>query len=292
MMRTKNGIIVKALSGFYYVDDGEQIYESRARGIMRKNGVTPLVGDNAVLQLESGSAVLDKIVDRKNMMVRPPVANVDKLYIISSHTDPSPNTVIIDKLIGQCEIKGIEPIIVFNKCDMGSFDEYVEIYSSAGFEVHVVSCVTGEGIDELKASFGSGISVLTGNSGVGKSSLINKMFEGYELKTGEISKKLGRGRHTTRHCELYANGSGGYIVDTPGFATVESERVTKDKVALFFREFADFTDECRFTSCAHICEKGCAVINAVNCGKISKSRHDSYCEIYKDCASINEWEIK
>lgn len=291
-MITINGIIIKALSGFYYVHDGERVYESRARGIMRKNGVTPLVGDNAVLQLESGSAVLDSIFDRKNMLVRPPVANVDRLYIISSHTDPAPNTLIIDKLIGQCEAKGIEPVIVFNKCDMGSFEDYEKIYTSAGFEVHTVSCETGEGIAKLKASFGKGISVLTGNSGVGKSSLINAMFEDYNLKTGEISTKLGRGKHTTRHCELFSNGNGGFIADTPGFATVDSERTTKDKVVFCFREFLDYIDDCKFTSCSHTCEKGCAVIDAVNKGKICRSRHDSYCAIFKDCAALNEWEIK
>ncbi len=286
------GIITKALSGFYYVSDGESIYETRARGIMRKNGVTPLVGDNAVIQFESGAAVLDQIVDRKNAMVRPTVANVDKLYIISSFSSPAPNTLIIDKLIGQCESKGIEPVIVFNKCDMGSFEEYEDIYRNAGFQVYSVSCLTGEGIEELKASFGKGISVLTGNSGVGKSSLINAMFDEYELKTGEISTKLGRGKHTTRHCELFSNGNGGFIADTPGFATVESERVSKDKVAASFREFVDYIDDCRFTTCSHTCEKGCAVIAAVNAGKISKSRHDSYCAIYKDCSAINEWELK
>ena len=286
------GIIIKALSGFYYVYDGEKVYETRARGIMRKNGVTPLVGDSAVIQLESGSAVLDKVLPRNNALIRPPVANVDRLYIISSHTDPAPNTLIIDKLIGQCETKGIEPIIVFNKCDMGSFTEYEYIYLKSGFEVHTVSCLTGEGIDKLKASFGKGISVLTGNSGVGKSSLLNAMFDGFNLKTGEVSTKLGRGRHTTRHSELFANGNGGFIADTPGFATVDSERITKDKVAFCFREFSDFIDDCKFTTCSHTCEKGCAVIEAVKLGKICKSRHESYCAIYKDCASLNEWELK
>jgi len=286
------GIIVKALSGFYYVFDGEKVYETRARGIMRKNGVTPYVGDNAVIQLESGSAVLEKVCPRKNELVRPPVANVDKLYIISSFTDPAPNTLIIDKLIVQCEAKGIEPVIVFNKCDMGDFDEYEKTYRKSGFDVYTVSCLTGEGVDELKASFGPGISVLTGNSGVGKSSLINAMFDDYNLKTGEISTKLGRGRHTTRHCELFANGNGGFIADTPGFATVDSERLSKDKVAMCFREFDDFVDGCKFTSCSHTCEKGCAVIEAVKQGKICKSRHDSYCAIYKDCSALNEWELK
>lgn len=286
------GIIVKALSGFYYVYDGETVYETRARGIMRKNGVTPLVGDNAVIQLESNSAVLDKIIPRQNSLVRPPVANVDKLYIISSFTAPSPNTLIIDKLIVQCEVKGIEPVIVFNKCDMGSFKEYEEIYRKSGFDVYTVSCLTGEGIDELKSSFGKGISVLTGNSGVGKSSLINAMFDEFDVKTGEISTKLGRGKHTTRHCELFQNGNGGFIADTPGFATVDSERLSKDKIAVYFRDFSDYIDDCKFTSCSHTCEKGCAVIEAVNAGHICKSRHESYCAIYKDCSDLNEWELK
>ena len=166
------------------------------------------------------------------------------------------------------------------------------IYNSAGIRTHTVSCVTGEGIEQLYKSFGEGISVLTGNSGVGKSSLINKMFPALSLKTGEISEKLGRGRHTTRHIELFKNGMGGFIADTPGFAAVDSELMPKDELACNFREFADYLGKCRFTSCSHTCEKGCAVLAAVSEGKISRERHDNYCAIYRDLSAINSWELK
>ncbi len=291
------GIIIKAISGFYYVSDGETVYECKSRGIMRNNGVTLCVGDNAEISVSGISqqkpvGVVEKILARRNMLTRPPVANVDKLYIISSFENPAPNTLIIDKLICSCEAKGIEPIIVFNKSDMGSFDAFEQIYKAAGFKTYTVSCLTGEGIDGLLGSFSDGISVLTGNSGVGKSSLINKMFPEYSLKTGEISKKLGRGRHTTRHSELYPTGRGGFICDTPGFATVDSEPMLKESLAQNFREFADFLGGCKFTSCSHTCEKGCAVLSAVEKGIIPKSRHESYCSIYKDLAAIKSWELK
>ncbi len=291
------GIIVKAISGFFYVSDGSAVYECKSRGIMRKDGVTPLVGDNAAISLNQTSGdkltgVVERVLERRNMLSRPPVANVDRLYIISSFENPAPNTLIIDKLICSSEAKGIEPVIVFNKSDMGSFEHYERIYKSAGFETHTVSCVTGEGIERLYRSFGDGISVLTGNSGVGKSSLINRMFPDYNLKTGEISEKLGRGRHTTRHSELFANGQGGYICDTPGFATVDSEPMLKELLADNFREFAEYLGECKFTTCSHTCEKGCAILTAVERGKIPRERHDNYCSIYRDLSAIKSWELK
>ncbi len=291
------GIILKAISGFYYVSCDDAVYECKSRGIMRKDGVNPTVGDNAAISVGAPSGaklvgVVESIGERCNVLSRPPVANVDRLYIISSFENPAPNTLIIDKLICSAEAKGIEPVIVFNKSDMGSFEHFERIYKSAGFETYTVSCVTGEGIDELYASFGSGISVLTGNSGVGKSSLINRMFPEYNLKTGEISEKLGRGRHTTRHSELFSNGQGGYICDTPGFATVDSEPMPKEYLADNFREFADFLGKCKFTTCSHTCEKGCAVLAAVEQGKITRERHNNYCAMYRDLSTIKSWELK
>ncbi len=291
------GIILKAISGFYYVSVGDTVYECKSRGIMRKDGVTPTVGDNAAISVSEHSSakptgVVEQILERRNLLSRPPVANVDRLYIISSFENPAPNTLIIDKLICSCEAKGIEPVIVFNKSDMGSFDEYERIYKAAGFETYTVSCVTGEGIERLYNSFGRGISVLTGNSGVGKSSLINRMFPEYNLKTGEISQKLGRGRHTTRHSELFKNGCGGYICDTPGFATVDSEPMPKEDLADNFREFSYMLGGCKFTTCSHTCEKGCAVLTAVERGEIPRERHENYCAIYKELSAIKSWELK
>lgn len=291
-----NGIIVKAISGFYYVSSENVIYECKSRGIMRKDGIIPTVGDSAAISVVSGGnkpcGVVEQILPRRNLLSRPPVANVDKLYIISSFENPSPNTLIIDKLICSCESKGIEPVIVFNKCDMGDFTEFEYIYKAAGFETHTVSCVTGYGIEKLLKSFGGGISVMTGNSGVGKSSLINKMFPEYNLKTGEISAKLGRGRHTTRHSELFSNGQGGYICDTPGFAAVDSEPMLKEELADNFREFAEFLGACKFTTCSHTCEKGCEVLAAVDRGDIPRERHENYCAIYRDLSAVKSWELK
>lgn len=292
MSMTLEGLIVKSLSGFYYVRAEDKIIECRARGVMRKNGVTPLVGDRVKISVSDGLSSVDEIVGRRNFLVRPPVANVDRLYIISSYENPSPNTLLIDKQICTCEKQGIEPIIVLNKCDEGNFDEIRDIYVKAGFEVYIISCKTGEGISAIKQSLKCGISVFTGNSGVGKSSLLNTLLPELNLKTGEISDKLGRGRHTTRHVELFDIGDGCLIADTPGFSTVECEPMLKESIAPLFREFDDFLGGCKFTSCSHTCEKGCLVIDAVNSGKIARSRHESYCELYKEASMLNDWEVR
>ncbi len=292
MNMTQEGLIVKSLSGFYYVRTEDKIIDCRARGVMRKNGVTPLVGDRVKISVDDGLSCVDEIIDRRNFLLRPPVANVDRLYIISSFENPAPNTLLIDKQICTCEKQGIEPIIVLNKCDEGNFDDINEIYVSAGYEVYIISCKTGEGIYRLRQSIKTGISVFTGNSGVGKSSLLNTLLPRLNLKTGEISDRLGRGRHTTRHVELFDIGNGCLIADTPGFSTVECEPMLKENIAPLFKEFGDCLGNCRFTSCSHTCEKGCAVIDAVNSGRINRSRHESYCELYKEASMRNSWEVR
>ena len=253
-----SGRIIKALSGFYYVEQGDRLIECRARGAFRKKGISPLVGDIAEVTLCGDTGVIGALHERKSAFTRPPLANLDKLLIVSSYSSPEPNTFIIDKLTVTAVRAGVEPIIVFNKCDTGDFSSYQQIYEKAGFKVYVVSAESGEGIAALGAEMSGCFCAFTGNSGVGKSSLINALLPELALQTGELSDKLGRGRHTTRHTQMYPF-AGGFIADTPGFATVECEHVDKSELHGYFPDFADYIDDCRFTGCSHTGESGCAV---------------------------------
>ncbi len=291
-----NGLIIKALSGFYYVSVDNTVYECKPRGVFRKNNDDIFVGDEVEISLwPQEKGVIEKVLPRKNFLSRPPVANIDKMFIISSYTTPAPNTVIIDTMTAIADDKGIEPIIVFNKSDMGSFDKIASIYRYAGFKVYVVSATTNDGIDELRAELYNSVSVFTGNSGVGKSSILNALFGKDFLKTGEVNEKLGRGRHTTRHVELFSIENGGFIADTPGFSSLsieQSDVLYKENLQYAFREFDDYIGACRFTSCSHTCEKGCAVIDAVREGKISNSRFESYKMLYSELSKRSDWQIK
>ncbi|MBQ2001565.1 MAG: ribosome small subunit-dependent GTPase A [Clostridia bacterium] len=286
------GLIVKAIAGFYYVETENGVFECRARGKFRKNDEHPLVGDRVEITLCGSSGTVDRVIERKNCLLRPPVANIDRLYIVSAYTLPSPDFLMIDRLTVIAETSGIEPIIVFNKCDLGDFEPYSSVYEKAGFRTFVVSCETGENIDLLKADLADGISVFTGNSGVGKTSILNHILDGVDLATGEVSERLGRGRHTTRHVELFKTVGGGYIADTPGFSSIENDTILKEDLALYFSDFEDYRDECRFVGCSHTCEKGCAVIAAVESGKIMPTRHESYISMYEKAKLIKEWELK
>ena len=293
-----NGILVKAIAGFYYVEAGGRIYSCKARGIFRKQGCEPLVGDTVRITAETEGELdgrVEEILPRRNRLVRPPLANVTRLCIVSAYSNPAPNSLVIDKLIAIAENKGIEPLLIFNKNDQGDFSDWKEIYKAAGFEVFSVSCLTGDGIEAVRAALGEGISVFSGNSGVGKSSLLNRLFDGLALATGEVSEKLGRGRHTTRHVELFRMENGGYVADTPGFASLDlekSEVVCKEDLPFAFREFAPYLGRCRFTSCAHVGEKGCAVADAVGRGEIPASRYESYRRMYEEVKDIKEWELQ
>ena len=294
-MKENKGIIVRLLGGFYYVDTGGSIIECKARGIFRKKGLSPVVGDNVVISIEKeGYAAISEILPRKNSIVRPAVANIDKLFIVSSVCEPKPNLFIVDKMTATAFYKNIEPVLIFSKSDMLSAERYLEIYGKAGIKAVSFSSKTGEGADKVRALLKDSVAAFTGNSGVGKSSLLNFLFPELNIATGDISKKLGRGRHTTRSVELYKTESG-YVADTPGFSTVDLERyeiISKDMLAGTFPEFKDYINTCQFTSCAHICEKGCAIIEAVKQGKISKSRHKSYVEMYNEVKDIKEWQKK
>lgn len=287
------GLIIKAISGFYYVEAEGKLFECKARGVFRKMGISPAAGDRVrISPLGEDKANVEEILPRKNYLVRPPLANLDTLFIVSSVTEPSPSTLIIDKISAVAVSKGIEPVIVFTKSDLGDASQYLDIYRSAGIKAFEYSTRKDSDRDSLIALFDGKISAFTGNTGVGKSSLLNSLFPGLEIETSEISRKLGRGRHTTRHSELYKLG-GGYVADTPGFSTVDIERyeiIRKNEIASCFPEFADHIGECMFTGCSHTVEKGCAVLQAVKDGDIPRSRHDSYRRMYDEVKNIPEWK--
>lgn len=292
------GKIVKGIGGFYYVDADDVIYECKARGSFRKQKISPLVGDNVEISINqdnNAENTINTILPRKNELVRPPLANLDTLFIVASLVDPKINPPIIDKLIAIAEFKHIEPVLILTKVDLcPDYQEYVDIYEKAGFKVIVCDNTSGTGADEVKALMKDKISAFTGNTGVGKSTLLNNIFPNLELATGETSKKLGRGRHTTRHCELF-KVEGGYIADTPGFSALDFERcekILKDDLPYCFREFEPYLDGCKFSTCAHVNDKGCAVCKAVEDGLISSSRHDSYIQMYNEVKDIKEWQMK
>lgn len=288
------GLLIKGIGGFYYVEVAEKVYECKAKGIFRKEKITPLAGDRVVITVrENGQNTIEEIKERKNFLSRPPVANIDKLFIVSSTCEPNPSTLIIDRLTVIAEKNNIEPIVVFTKTDLKDSKELEEIYRLSGIKCYSVSCETGEGIEAVKAEITDGISAFTGNTGVGKSTLLNAIDPTFVRSTGEISSKLGRGKHTTRQVELYKIGNA-YVADTPGFSSLDIESgevILKDDIQFYFREFNDYIGSCRFTSCAHIADKGCSIVEAVENGKISKSRHESYKMLYDEVKNIKEWQL-
>lgn len=292
-MRIENCLIMKSTAGFYYVrcPDGE-ILECRARGVFRKNKMSPLVGDKVTVEKNGDSGTVTEIYERKNSLIRPPVANIDKLVIVSSVAEPTPNLFIIDKLTAMAADKMIESVVVFSKSDLADAREYVDIYRKAGIESFAVSSKTGEGAEQFRRVFKNSVCALTGNTGVGKSSALNCIEPSLELATSHISNKLGRGRHTTRTVELYEL-CGGFIADTPGFSSLDFENneiILKENLQFCFSEFEQYIGQCKFVSCAHIGEKGCAVCEAVHNGCISDSRHNSYKMMYDEVKDYKEWE--
>lgn len=289
------GKIIKGIGGFYYVETADTVYECKARGNFRNKKIIPLVGDDVEISVnENAENRIENILERKNSLVRPPLANIDQLFIVSSIVDPFINTYNIDKMTALAEYKGIEPIIVLTKIDLSEdYEKYAETYISSGFTVITCNNLNGEGSEKVLHLLKEKISAFSGNTGVGKSSLLNAIDPRLSLKTGETSKKLGRGKHTTRHCELFKVG-GGYVADTPGFSSIDFEKgetILKDDLFDCFREFKPYFGQCKFTSCAHINENGCAVCAAVKNGEISESRHNSYVKMYNDVKNIKEWEI-
>lgn len=290
----KQGIIVRITGGFYYVEAAGELYECKARGVFRKRGMTPLVGDRVDITVpDDGYCSVDRVHERRNALVRPAVANLDKLMIVSSVKEPDVNLYLIDKMTAAAVSKDIEPVVIFSKGDLGAAAPYVDIYRSVGIHAYEFSSVDLRGLDVIKAELKGQVTAFCGNSGVGKSTLLNSLFPDLDLRTGEISDKLGRGRHTTRTVELFRR-HGGYIADTPGFSTVDIERfelIRKDELKFAFPEFDAYFGTCKFNSCNHLCEKGCRVIEAVENAEIPRSRHDSYVRMYNEVKDLKEWEL-
>lgn len=290
------GTIIKALSGFYYVDCDGTVVTCRARGKFRHTGTSPLVGDRVeISDLGGGTGSVDRILERKNAFSRPAVANMDLLVMIAAGVNPVTDPFLIDRVAAIAERKGCEPVICLNKCDLEPCDALYQRYRDAGFITLRVSAQTGEGISELAEAIAGKTAVFTGNSGVGKSSILNALDPHLTIATGEVSDKLGRGRHTTRHVELFRLPNGALVADTPGFASFDTEvpeLLNKEKLALAFREFVPYLDDCRFVGCSHTKEKGCAVLEAVRAGKISPERHQSYIRLYEAARAYKEWEHK
>ena len=293
-VQTLDGLIRKGVGGFYTVEAAGAAYVCRARGALRKKRQSPLAGDHVRITVTDGRSenTIDEIYPRKNALLRPPVANIDTLVIVVSTSVPRPSAFLIDKLTALAEYKRMEPAVVFTKTDEEPADALASIYREAGIATFCVSNTTGQGIDGVRAWLCGKISAFTGNSGVGKTSLLNRLAPELSLETGEVSEKLGRGRHTTRQAELF-QACGGYIVDTPGFSALDLERaewIPKDELASCFREFRPYLDGCKFTSCSHTCDKGCGVLAALEAGKIAVSRHQSYVQLYNEVKDKKEWE--
>lgn len=293
-MKTTQGIILKNIGGFYYVEAADGIYECKARGVLRKRGMAPLAGDTVDISVPNeGYCAIDGIHERRNSLIRPALANLDNLVIVSSVKEPAVNLYLIDKMTAAAVSKGINPIVVFSKSDLGEVRELVDVYNSVGIRAYGFSYVDNRGLEEIKSELEGKITAFCGNSGVGKSTLLNALFPELELKTGEISDKLGRGRHTTRTVELFKK-HGGYIADTPGFSTMDIERfelIRKDELKFAFPEFEEYFATCKFNSCNHVCEQGCRVIEAVEQGIIPRSRHESYVRMYNEVKDIKDWQI-
>lgn len=291
-----NGIIMHSISGFYYVEAAGFVYECKAKGTFRKEKISPLTGDYVQFTPDGDKGFITSVAPRKNFLVRPPVANLDRLFIVASADKPKPNLYVIDKLTAFSVYHQIEPVIVFSKTDLADVSAYVGIYEKAGFRVLCCSAETGEGMQALKESFCDGINAFTGNSGVGKSSILNALLPELKLETNEISEKLGRGKHTTRSVRLYRLGRA-LLADTPGFSSIDfeenGEKIMKDDLPHCFPEFSSFTDQCRFSiSCGHVNDKGCAVKKAVEDGVIPYERHQSYCRMYEEVKNFKSWAQK
>ena len=292
----ESGIIIKALSGFYYVQTENGILECKARGRFRLDDTSPLVGDRVQCSLDAnGKGRIDKVEDRKNWFVRPAVANIDTLVFVAANTNPVTDPFLIDRVSVIAAEAGCELVICVNKVDIDRGDRLYDIFSKAGFTVIRTSAEDGEGLDALLHSLKGRVCAFTGNSGVGKSSILNALLPGLHIETGEVSEKLGRGRHTTRHVELYTLGENTYIADTPGFASFDIEMmqtISKEQLQYDFIEFAPYIGSCRFNDCAHLKEPGCAVTAALAEGKIGESRYSSYVKLYELTAQHKPWEIK
>lgn len=290
------GRIEKALSGFYYVNTGAETLQCRARGKFRREGVSPLVGDRVeVRELGGGEGFVEAIEERRNVFSRPAAANIDQMVILASAAIPVTEPYLIDRIASIAALKGCDVLLCLNKCDLDSAEELYGIYSRSAIPVLRISAETGEGLDALRQAIAGKLNAFTGNSGVGKSSVLNALLPELHLPVGEVSKALGRGRHTTRHVELFPLGGGTYVIDTPGFSSFDTEEMDlelKEHLPETFPEFAPYVNDCRFTGCTHTKEKGCRVLQAVKDGDIPASRHRSYLRLFQELKDVQPWQKK
>ena len=290
------GRIEKALSGFYYVNTGAETLQCRARGKFRREGVSPLVGDRVeVRELGGGEGFVEAIEERRNVFSRPAAANIDQLVILASAAIPVTEPYLIDRIASIAALKGCDVLLCLNKYDLDPAEELYGIYSRSAIPVLRISAETGEGLDALRQAIAGKLNAFTGNSGVGKSSVLNALLPELHLPAGEVSKALGRGRHTTRHVELFPLGGDTYVIDTPGFSSFDTEEMDlelKEHLPETFPEFAPYVNDCRFTGCTHTKEKGCRVLQAVKDGDIPASRHRSYLRLFQELKDVQAWQKK
>lgn len=294
MMEQKTGRIIRSLSGFYDVALPEGIVTCRGRGVLRKEGNSPLTGDMVTVSVENGKGMVEKILPRKNRFIRPAVANVDALVVFAANTNPVTEPFLIDRVSAIAGDQDVPVILCINKCDLDPATDLVRIYRNAGFSVICASAETGEGVEALRALLRGKLTAFTGNTGVGKSSMLNALCPELGLATGEVSEKLGRGRHTTRHVELYRLDADTYVADTPGFSSFDTEQMDvllKENLQYAFPDFAPYIGSCRFQDCSHRAEPACAVRAAVDAGRIERTRYESYLRLYEKAEAIKLWEV-
>jgi ribosome biogenesis GTPase len=289
------GIIIRGVGGNYYVDTGDNLVECRARGLFRLKNIKPLVGDRVLIRLtveDEHAGYIEEIMERTNEMSRPPVANAQQLLIFFAVTNPEPSFLLLDKLLIAAETNSLKPVICFNKCDLADDKlkkEYENIFVNTGYRVVFTSKYDENSLIELKSILKDKLSVFSGPSGVGKSSVMNAVQPDFQLKTGEISDKLKRGRHTTRHAEIYKLSFGGYVVDTPGFSSFELEGIGEFDLKEYYPEIKKFDDGCRFADCLHFKEPNCVIKDAVNEGLISQTRYSNYVRLLEDIRKIKQY---
>ena len=295
MTEKRTGRILRSLSGFYDVQTDKGLVTCRARGILRKEGNSPLTGDMVEITVERGKGMVEKILPRKNSFIRPAVANIDALVVFAANVNPITEPYLIDRVAAIAGDQEVAVYLCVNKCDLDPALDLVRIYENAGFTVIRTSAETGEGVEALAALIQGKLVAFTGNSGVGKSSILNRLAPELRLATGEVSEKLGRGRHTTRHVELYRLGENTYVADTPGFSSFDTDQmdvILKENLQYAFPDFGKYIGQCRFDDCSHRKEPGCAVREAFEAGQIEKTRYDSYLKLYEKASQINLWELK
>ena len=289
------GRIVRSLSGFYDVQTADSLVTCRARGILRKEGNSPLTGDLVEITVERGKGMVEKIMPRKNKFIRPAVANMDALVVFAANVNPVTEPFLIDRVAAIAGDQNVQVVLCVNKCDLDPAVDLVRIYEHAGFTVIRTSAETGEGVDQLRQTISGKLVAFTGNSGVGKSSILNRLAPDLNLATGEVSEKLGRGRHTTRHVELYRLDEDTYVADTPGFSSFDTEQmdvILKENLQYAFPDFAPYLGACQFHDCTHRSEPGCSVRQAVDTGDVEKTRYDSYLRLYEQYSQLKPWEMK